>query len=112
MSGVYNEPTNYKFRNQFGHHGKFFATSSEVTEHLIIECDDKLTVSLRRTKVEFDYYVVQGSGYFVIDNKRHNVKVGDLIIISPGTLYTFGGKLKMLLINTPHLDQGQEEVIA
>lgn len=110
MQYVFNEPKEYSFKDTNGHRGKRYRTSSPITEHLIIECDDKLTVSQLQREVEFDYYVLQGSGYFVLDGDKHYVNPGDLVIIPPGTKYTFGGKLKMLLINTPHWSAEQQKV--
>ena len=110
MSGVYHEPKEYLFKNRDGHSGKTFGTDSEKSQHMIIECDEKLEVSLRESISEFSYYIVSGEGYFALDGDRQDVKVGDLILVSPGTTYTFGGKLKMLLINTPRWSKEQEEV--
>jgi mannose-6-phosphate isomerase-like protein (cupin superfamily) len=111
MKYVFNEPKEYGFKDVNGHHGKFFGTKSPKTSHLIIECDNKLTVSLIQKEVEFSYYVIKGSGYFTFSKEKKLVKEGDLVVIPPGTKYTFGGKLKMLLINTPHWTQEQEEII-
>ena len=108
---IYHEPTAYAFRNVNGHHGKSFGTNSPRTGHLIIECKDKLTVSLIQNKVEFDYYITEGVGYFIFDDKKQTVKSGDLVVIPPGTNYSFGGKLKMLLINTPHWSKEQQTII-
>jgi mannose-6-phosphate isomerase-like protein (cupin superfamily) len=111
MKYVFHEPNDYKFRDVNGHHGKSFGTDSPKTNHLIIECDDKLSVSLIQRESEFNYYIIKGDGYFVINEDRSAVKTGDLVVIPPGTKYTFGGKLKMLLINTPHWSKEQEEIV-
>lgn len=111
MQYVYSEPTEYGFKDRDGHHGKFFGTDSLTTNHLIIECDEKLTVALIEDKVEFNYYVIKGSGYFIINDKEIPVKQGELIVIPPGTKYSFGGKLKMLLISTPRWSEDQETII-
>jgi len=111
MQYVYSEPSGYGFRDVNGHHGKFFGTKSPNTNHLIIECDDKLTVSLIQNDCEFDYYILEGEGYFVFNDEKQKVKQGDLVVVPPGTKYSFGGKLKMLLINTPHWSQDQETIV-
>lgn len=111
MKYIFSEPVEYGFKDVNGHHGKFFGTQSPRTNHLIVECTDKLTVSMIQNKSEFNYYVIDGIGYFVFDNKEQKVKQGDLIVIPPGTKYSFGGHLKMLLINTPHWSQDQETII-
>lgn len=108
---IYNEPADYAFRDVNGHHGKRFGTNSPKTNHLIIECDDKLSVSLVQNACEFDYYILEGDGFFIFDGESQSVKPGDLVVIPPGTQYSFGGRLKMLLINTPPWTQEQEVII-
>lgn len=110
MQYVYHEPDEYGFKDRDGHDGKFFGTSSNKTQHLIIESKDKLAVELTQNKAEFDYYVIEGRGYFVINGDKQDVTKGDLIVVPPGTRYTFGGQLKMLLINTPKWSADQEVV--
>jgi mannose-6-phosphate isomerase-like protein (cupin superfamily) len=109
MKYVFEEPKEYTFKDRDGHSGKKFLTNSDQSDHLIIECNDKLTVALTQHKSEFSYYVIEGNGHFIIDGVKETVTKGDLIVIPPGTKFTFGGKLKMLLINTPHWSPGQEE---
>jgi mannose-6-phosphate isomerase-like protein (cupin superfamily) len=111
MQYVFPEPSEYKFKDVHGHDGKFFGTSSPRTNHLIIECQEKLTVSLVQHESEFNYYVLQGSGYFMFSDEQQAVKAGDLVVIPPGTKFSFGGTLKMLLINTPRYTPEQEEVV-
>lgn len=110
MSFVVHEPAEYSFRDVNGHHGKRLYTSA-FKGHLIIECDEKLTVSLRQHESEFSYYVLGGDGYFILDGEREVVKSGDLVVVPVGSTYTFGGKLKMLLVNAPHWSSKQEEVL-
>jgi mannose-6-phosphate isomerase-like protein (cupin superfamily) len=109
MKYVFQEPEEYTFKNRDGHDGKNFKTNSSLSDHLIIECHDKLTVALTQHKSEFSYYVIEGNGYFIIDDVKETITKGDLIVIPPETKFTFGGKLKMLLINTPQWSPGQEE---
>jgi len=111
MQYIFSESSKYDFKDVNGHHGKFFGTDSALTNHLIIECEEKLTVSLIQHKSEFNYYTLEGNGYFTINDKKQSITKGDLIVLPPNTKYTFGGKLKMLLINTPHYSPDQEEII-
>jgi len=109
MQYIFHEPEGYGFKDRDGHDGKFFGTGSPTTQHMIIECTNKLTVSLTQLKTEFNYYVIEGSGYFELNGIRHEVSKSDLVVIPPGTKYTFGGGLKMLLINTPKWSADQEK---
>jgi len=111
MKYIFHEPAEYTFRDIYGHHGKVFGTESPTTEHLIIECENELTVSLKQRTCEYNYYILEGEGHFILNDAEQPVVRGDLVVVPPGTKYRFGGKLKMLLINTPHWSQEQEEVI-
>lgn len=111
MQYVFNEPEEYGFQDRDGHDGKFFGTQSQITNHMIIECADRLTVRLKENKSEFSYYIIEGEGFFEIKDEKLFVKASDLVVIPPGTIYSFGGHLKMLLINTPHWSKDQEEVL-
>lgn len=110
MQYIYHEPDEYGFKDRDGHDGKFFGTNSDTTQHLIIECKDKLAVALTQRKAEFNYYVIEGTGYFILNDDKQTVTKGDLVVVPPGTKYTFGGQLKMLLINTPKWSADQETV--
>ena len=110
MQYIFHEPKEYGFKDRDGHDGKFFHTSSPRTNHLIIECKEKLTISLIQQESEFNYYILEGKGYFILNDDKQAVSKGDLVVIPPNTKYTFGGSLKMLLINTPHWNADQEKV--
>ena len=110
MQYIFHEPNEYSFKDRDGHDGKFFGTNSPLTQHMIIECNDKLTAVLTEREAEYTYYLLKGEGYFVLNGDKQEVAKGDLVVIPPGTKYTFGGKLKMLLINTPRWSAEQEEV--
>lgn len=108
MQYIFHEPEEYGFKDRDGHDGKFFNTDSPRTNHLIIECEQKLDVSLIQQESEFDYYILEGEGYFILNDEKQVTSKGDLVVIPPGTKYTFGGKLKMLLISTPHWNAEQQ----
>lgn len=110
MQYVFHEPSEYSFKDRDGHDGKFFSSNSTRTQHLIIECEDKLNVSLTERDLEYNYYILEGAGYFVLNGEKQEVAKSDLVVVPPGTKFTFGGKLKMLLINTPKWTAEQEEI--
>lgn len=112
MSHVFKEPTNYKFRDVNGHHGKVFEVDSHLVDPLIIECDKELTVTLQEKEVERVYYIISGEGYFIVDEEKEEVTAGNLVHIPTNSIFTFGGKLKMLLVDAPRWSAEQEVVHA
>lgn len=48
------------------------------------------------------YYVISGSGAFEKDGRKHQVKAGDIVMVSPGEWTTVdGNSLKTLIICNP-----------
>jgi mannose-6-phosphate isomerase-like protein (cupin superfamily) len=105
---VFPEPAEPAF-NKIGHTGKFFGTHSSHSNHLVIETENGYEKSLREHVCEFNYYVIHGRGELIADGGIYPIKQGDMIVIPPGTVFTFNGQLKMLLINTPPFTPEQDE---
>jgi len=55
------------------------------------------------------YYILEGSGYFTIENEKYDVKPGMLVEVPPGVEYTYSGTMKLLLISNPRWFRGNEE---
>jgi len=56
------------------------------------------------------YYVLEGEGFFDIDNQIRDVSKGSLIEVSPNTEYTYSGKMRLLLIMNPPWFKGNEKI--
>lgn len=50
------------------------------------------------------YFIIEGNGKFIINNKEENVSKNDLIFIPKNTPYNIIGKLKYLLICSPEFN--------
>ena len=53
------------------------------------------------------YYIIDGKGYFEIDNEIVEVSNNDLIEISPKSKYSYSGHLKMLEIQSSAFDESE-----
>lgn len=54
------------------------------------------------------YFVLEGSGKFVIDDKTIEVEKDDVVIVPKNTIYDFQGKMKLILFSTPAFDPEYE----
>jgi mannose-6-phosphate isomerase-like protein (cupin superfamily) len=45
------------------------------------------------------YFVVEGTGTFILDEDSHQVEKGDLFIIAPGHEYEYSGTMKLFEFN-------------
>jgi SAM-dependent methyltransferase len=54
------------------------------------------------------YYVLSGSGYFTIDNRRYNVSPGMLVEVPPKVEYTYSGKMTLVGFARPRWFGGND----
>jgi mannose-6-phosphate isomerase-like protein (cupin superfamily)/SAM-dependent methyltransferase len=59
---------------------------------------DTFMVSKRITRT---YYVLSGSGFFTIDDRRYDVRSGMLVEVPPNVEYCYSGKMKLIGISKP-----------
>lgn len=57
----------------------------------------------------FTYYILNGTGYFVIDGAQEDCQAGNLVVIPAGKKFIYKGNMQLLLICTPPWRQEQEE---
>ena len=50
------------------------------------------------------YYVLKGQGTVSLDGKEENVKKGTIIHIPPGVVHGANGKMRVLVIGIPDID--------
>lgn len=59
----------------------------------------------------YQWYIIDGSGTYVIDGEKHSVAQGDLVVVPPGHRMYYYGKMKMLLVTTPKYDEAHEHEV-
>jgi mannose-6-phosphate isomerase-like protein (cupin superfamily) len=68
---------------------------------------DTFIISKKLTRI---YYILEGTGYFIIKNQRYEVAPGMLVEIPPNVEYTYSGKMKIFSVSCPRWFKGNEEV--
>jgi mannose-6-phosphate isomerase-like protein (cupin superfamily) len=109
---VIKEPEDYSF-GKFDIRGKIFP-AGELTKKesfVLIETEKGHETTIRQRECDFCYYVLEGSGYFEINDNREDYGAGDLVVIPVGNKFTYKGKMKLLLNCTPPWTEAQEETI-
>src|ERR1700751_5470222 len=66
---------------------------------------DTFMVSKRITRV---YYVISGSGYFTISDRRYDVSRGMLVEVPPKVEYSYSGKMKLIAVSKPRWFNGND----
>ncbi|MGB9937219.1 MAG: cupin domain-containing protein [Methanobacterium sp.] len=60
-------------------------------------------------KSAFIYYILEGKGTWIIEDKEHKVEAKDVVIVPPGKKFYFKGQLKQICITTPAWDEKYEK---
>lgn len=59
----------------------------------------------------FLYYIIEGSGVFMLNDKKHPVKDGDLVAVPPNTRIHYFGKMDYTLtINPPWKEENETHI--
>jgi chemotaxis methyl-accepting protein methylase len=66
---------------------------------------------MKSKKITRTYYVLEGSGYFVIDNLKYEVTRGMLVEVPPKVEYCYSGKMKLLVFSRPRWRRHNDKFI-
>ena len=110
---VIKEPQELSFE-KVGIKGKIFSMNGLVStmQFVLIETATGHKTTIIEHQSDFIYYILSGSGYFLINDIQEACTQGDLVVIPKGTKFTYRGKLTMLLSCTPPWTEEQEETLS
>ncbi len=86
---------------QIGLSGYLFPVQNKNFEIYFIKVKRGHDTFIISKKCSHIYFVLTGKGYFIIDNKKINVKAGMLVDVPSKVEYTYAGTMDLLLIITP-----------
>lgn len=109
---VIKEPKEFSFE-KVGIKGKIFPITNLVqsTSLVLVETQLGHETTIIEQASDFIYYILEGNGYFVINNLKEECFHGDLIVIPARTKFTYKGTFKMLLSCTPPWREEQEKTL-
>ena len=98
----------YKFTsnkaNTFTKHGIDITVYNENVPSanvVYVEVDGGHMQEFIDVKSHFMYYIIEGSGVFILNDEKIDAKAKDLIVVPPNTKIHYFGKMKMTLTVTP-----------
>ncbi|MFY9986141.1 MAG: CheR family methyltransferase [Chthoniobacterales bacterium] len=101
MAYTYSLPTSVTFTGK-GLLGYTFGPLSQKNLQIYyIEVGKGHDTFMVSRKITRTYYVLSGSGYFTIDDKRYPVSSGVLVEVPPGVEYSYSGKMTLLALSIP-----------
>src|ERR1700733_5688122 len=98
MSYIYSRPTSTSFTGKGLLGYTFGPLNQKDLEIYYIEVEEGHDVFIISKKITRTYYVLSGSGYFIIGNHRYDVGPGDLVEVPPKIEYCYSGKMDLIAL--------------
>jgi mannose-6-phosphate isomerase-like protein (cupin superfamily)/SAM-dependent methyltransferase len=108
MQYVYSLPvlTSFDGKGLFGYtFGPLRQGDLELYYIVVEKGHDTFMVSHKITRI---YYVLSGSGYFTIDNRRYDVSRSMLVEVPPKVEYSYSGKMELIAVSRPRWFSGND----
>src|SRR5271169_4069764 len=108
MQYVYSLPTLTSFdgKGLFGY--TFGPLKQNDLEIYYIEVEKGHDTFMVSKKITRTYYVLCGSGYFTIADRRYDVSPGMLVEVPPKVEYSYSGKMKLIAVSKPRWFSGND----
>lgn len=108
MSYIYSLPPSVSFTGKGLLGYSFGPLKQKDLDIYYIESEKGHDVFMVSRRITRTYYVILGSGHFVIDNERYPVSAGVLVEVPPGVEYSYSGKMTLLGFCTPRWFSGND----
>lgn len=109
---IFKQPKDFSFK-KVGIKGKkiFIDKLTTKSGFVYIETEKGHETTIVNHKCDCFYYVLEGKGYFEIDDIKEYFSAGDLIVIPAESKFTYKGNSKFLRVTTPAYYPEQEETL-
>ncbi len=85
----------------------FYGITHKTNNPLLIEINGDYG-TIKCLKEDRIYFIIEGNGTFVINNKETIVSKEDLIFISKNTPYNIIGKMKFFMVHSPEFNSAND----
>src|SRR6516164_10649920 len=108
MRYIYSLPTPSSFdgKGLFGY--TFGPLNQKDVDIYYIEVEKGHDTFMISKKITRTYYILCGSGYFTIANRKYNVSSGMLVEVPPNVEYSYSGKMKLIALSKPRWFSGND----
>jgi chemotaxis methyl-accepting protein methylase/mannose-6-phosphate isomerase-like protein (cupin superfamily) len=108
MPYIYSVPTLTSFDGQglFGY--TFGPLKQKDFEIYYIEVERGHDTFMISNKITRTYYILSGSGYFTIADRRYDVSPGMVVEVPPKVEYSYSGKMKLIALSKPRWFSGND----
>ena len=101
MPYIYSTPTTASFTGKGLVGYTFGPLKQKDLEIYYVEVEQGHDVFMVSKRITRTYYILCGEGYFVIDNRRYDVKPGMLVEVPPKVEYCYSGRMTLITLSRP-----------
>lgn len=105
---IYSLPTTASFTGKGLLGYTFGPLKQKDLEVYYVEVEKGHDVFMISKKITRTYYILSGSGHFVIGDHRYDVSPGMLVEIPPKTEYCYSGKMTLIAVSKPRWFSGND----
>lgn len=110
MPYVYSRPAQPSFRDRGLSGYEFGPLKQNDLDIYYVEVETGHDTFMVSRKIARTYYVLSGTGYFIIEGLAHPVGPGMLAEIPPGVEYSYSGKMKLIVFSRPRWFVGNDRL--
>ena len=108
MQYVYSLPTSPSFTNKGLVGYDFGPLNQKDLEIIYVEVEKGHDTFMVSKKIVRIYYILSGSGYFTIADRKYDVSAGMLVEVPPKVEYCYSGKMKLIVFSKPRWFSGND----
>jgi SAM-dependent methyltransferase/mannose-6-phosphate isomerase-like protein (cupin superfamily) len=108
MQHIYSRPTSSSFDGKGLVGYTFGPLNQKDLEIYAIEVEKGHDTFIISKRIARTYYVLCGSGYFTIADRKYDVSPGMLVEVPPKVEYSYSGKMKLIAISRPRWFRGND----
>ena len=109
MPYIFSLPTSASFTGKGLLGFTFGPLNQKELEIYYIEVEKGHDTFMISNKITRTYYVLCGSGYFTIADRKYDISPGMLVEVPPKVEYCYSGKMKLLALSRPRWFLGNDK---
>lgn len=92
---------------------RIYTTRAESTNAAVLyqETQKGHTEEFLHEKSDFIYYIIEGSGVWIIEDREFEARAGDVVVVPAGKRFWFRGNLKQVCVTAPAWEEKYEHHI-
>ncbi len=106
-------PENAELIEKHGVRMRIYTTKADCKNAALLYQDTEIghTEEFLHERSDFIYYILEGSGSWIVEDREFEVQAGDVVVVPAGKRFWFKGSLKQICITAPAWEEQYERHI-